>query len=89
MATRKKSNPTLEPIKLEYKLRASRTHALLIAIHPQLQDTIHEEPLKAALELLERVPRAFNNAEAKACLAQVVRLAPSILGLTDPRQRPY
>jgi hypothetical protein len=39
----------------------------------------------AAYEALERVPKAFNNTEAKACLSRVKMLLPSIVGLADPR----
>lgn len=85
MATRKNSTVRLEPIKLTYTTRASRTMAMLHVLLPHLRGTLHEQPALAAIEYLEHVPRAFTNAEAKACLASVKSLLPSILGLTDPR----
>lgn len=89
MATKKKSTAPVESIKLNYKTRAARARVMLGTLRPFIQDTAHELPLNAALELLDRVPHALNNAEAKTCIAQVSRLLPSILGLTEPRSRPY
>lgn len=89
MTTRKNSAATIERIKIETCARAAHTRGLLRMLHPHVAGTVREEPLNAALELLDAVPRALNNTEAKTLMARVGRLLPSIIGLTEPRLRPY
>jgi hypothetical protein len=78
-----KPKPKIEPISVEYQARAANALGMLQAM--RYHAISGGDPLDAAIEQLMRVPHAFNNAEARQCLAAATYLLPNVFGLRETK----